>query len=303
MVSVLTFRQLQYAVMLSEAGSFSHLAESLNITQPALSKLILSLEKELDIQLFDRSCNPIALTAAGEYFIQKAKELLFEETQLLKTMEKFKSGEKGKLVIGVTPFRSSYLISKAIKKTREKFPGIQIKLVEEGNETLKKDAADGKFDFAVVNLPVDEDEFDVTLIEPDRLVLVAHRDLIEANAELKGKKEVDFKSCEKLPFAVVGENQEMRVLFEKLCKASGVHPEIATEVVSLTTAWEMVCCGIAATLLPLQFIESEKESEKVVVIELKNKTSLRRPAVAVKQGQYLSPYAKYAIEELTGKKC
>ena len=293
---------MQYAVMLSEVGSFSQLAEKLNISQPALSKQILSLEKELGVVLFDRNVTPIALTGAGEYFVREAKELLYKEDNLQKSMEQFKSGEKGTLTIGITPFRSAYLIPRIVKKIREKFPNVKIKLVEEGSEVLRKDATDGKFDFAIVNLPVDEAVLDVTLIEPDKLALVVPREIIEKCPKLMGKTKVDFADLGELPFVAVGANQEMRVLFEKLCAKTGVRPEIVTEVVGLTTAWEMALTGVGATLLPLQFVVSEISNGRVEVIELENDVYLRQPAVVVKHNQYLSDYAKYAINLLTNGK-
>ena len=291
-------RQLQYAVMLSETGNFSQVAEKLEITQPALSKQIMTLEKELGVQLFNRNNTPVTLTAAGEYFIREARELLYKEEQLMRSMEQFKSGDKGRLVIGITPFRSSYLISEVIKKVRTKFTGVQVKLVEEGSDLLRKDAVDGKFDFAVVNLPVDDSQLEVKLIEPDRLVLVLSEELAKEYPHLKNVKKTDFQACGALPFTVVGQGQEMRILFEKLCASTGIQPNIAAEVVSLTTSYEMACSGVAAALLPLQFVNSTGANQKLTVIELTNRVNLRQPAIVYKRGQYISEYAQYAIQLL-----
>lgn len=292
-------RQLQYAVLLSQVGNFSQVAEKLNITQPALSKQILSLEKELGLQLFDRNSNPVSLTPAGEHFIREAQELLYKEDQLIRSMVQFKAGDKGQLEIGITPFRSSYLIPKIAKEIRAKYPGVRIKLHEAGSDVLRKEAADGKFDFAVINLPVDESVFDITLIEPDRLVLVVPNELARQYPALSGVKEIAFKECKDIPFVVVGPTQEMRQLFEKLCVTNNFHPNIAAEVVGLTTAWEMACSGVAATVLPLQFVSSELSDEKVSVIKIKDATYLRQPAIVTRKGQYLSDSAKYAIGLLT----
>lgn len=294
-------RQLQYAVALSETGNFSQLAEKLNITQPALSKQILSLEKELGIQLFDRTVTPLEMTAAGEYFIKKARELLYKEDQLIRSMEQFSSGEKGRLVIGITPFRSAYLIPETVKKVHKKFPGVSVKLIEEGSEQLRKDAADGKFDFAVINMPVDETVLEATPIEPDKLVLVLADEMSESFPQLSQKQEIEFRDCRDLPFIVLGTNQEMRILFEKLCASSEIYPEIAAEVVNLTTAWEMACSGVGATLLPLQFVNSAMTNRKLTVKKLSNSVQLRQPAVITKRGQYLSPYAEFAIKLLTNR--
>ena len=294
-------RQMQYAVLLAETGSFSQLAEKLKLSQPALSKQILSLEKELEVQLFDRTTTPVTLTAAGAHFVREARELLHRENQLLRSMAQFRSGERGQLVIGTTPFRSAYLLPPVVQKVREKFPGIHVRLVEEGSELLRKDAADGKFDFAVVNLPVDEAVLDTVPMEPDQLVLVVPNRLLSGAAALQNAAQADFRDCAQLPFVVVSPQQEMRILFEKLCAQSDVLPNIAAEVVGLTTAWEMVCSGVAATLLPLQFVRQVVNDHPVTILRLCQEVSLRQPAVAVRRGQYLSPAAQYAISLLEGR--
>ena len=294
-------RQMQYAVLLAETGSFSQLAEKLKLSQPALSKQILSLEKELEVQLFDRTTTPVTLTAAGAHFVREARELLHRENQLLRSMAQFRSGERGQLVIGTTPFRSAYLLPPVVQKVREKFPGIHVRLVEEGSELLRKDAADGKFDFAVVNLPVDEAVLDTVPMEPDQLVLVVPNRLLSGAAALQNAAQADFRDCAQLPFVVVSPQQEMRILFEKLCAQSDILPNIAAEVVGLTTAWEMVCSGVAATLLPLQFVRQVVNDHPVTILRLCQEVSLRQPAVAVRRGQYLSPAAQYAISLLEGR--
>lgn len=288
-------RQMEYAILLAETGSFSQLAEKLNITQPALSKHILTLEKELGIPLFDRSTTPLTVTPAGAHFVAQAKELLYQQTQLEKSMEQYKNGELGQLTIGATPFRSTYLLPDMVKAIRDRFPGIKVKVVEKGSALLRKDAADGKFDFAVINLPVDEATLEATPMEADRLVLVVPEQLA---ADLEDTDSIDFARCEKLPFVVVSPGQEMRILFEKLCRSTDTQPAIAAEVIGLTTAWEMTCRGVGATLLPLQFVQ-RYAAPGLKILQLRDPVTLRQPAIVVKRGQYLSPYAKYAIFLLT----
>ena len=294
-------RQLHYAVLLSEIGSFSSVAEKLNITQPALSKQILNLEKEIGTQLFNRNNSSAILTAAGEHFIREAKEILYKEKQLHRTMQKYKTGEKGELIIGTTPFRSSYLIPEIVKEIRNKFPGVQVKIVEAKSEVLRKEAEDGKFDLTIVNLPVDESLFDVILIESDKLALVISNELLKNHSELQNKKEIDFKECKDIPFVVVSETQEMRKLFENLCINSDINPDISAEVISLTTAWNMAVCGVGATILPLQFVNEESYNKNLNVLKIKNTANLRQPAIITRKGQYISEYASYAIDLLTKK--
>jgi DNA-binding transcriptional LysR family regulator len=92
----------------------------------------------------------------------------------------------------------------------------------------------------------------------------------------------------------------MRILFEKLCRSTDTQPAIAAEVIGLTTAWEMTCRGVGATLLPLQFVQ-RYAAQGLKILQLRDPVTLRQPAIVVKRGQYLSPYAKYAISLLTGE--
>lgn len=291
-------RQLQYAILLSQVRNFSQAAEKLEISQPALSKQILNLENELGIRLFDRNTNPLQLTAAGAYFIREAEALLYKEDQLLRSMERFRSGEAGELVIGITPFRSAYLIPGVIRQIRQQFPGIRVRLHEAGSEILRKEAAEGKYDLAVVNLPVDDSILDVRPLEPDKLVLAVPKQMLELLPGLESGGEISFDVCRDLPFAVVGENQEMRVLFDKLCASAGFTPNIAVEVVSLTTAWAVARSGAAATIMPWQFAEQGMGEQELVIVGIKDTVYTRRPAVVTRRGQYLSEVAEFAIRQL-----
>lgn len=290
-------RQLQYALRLSQVGSFSQVAEELNITQPALSKQILALEKELGVKLFDRSATPLTLTPAGEAFIRRAEELLYKEDQLVRSMTEFQVGQAGTLTIGITPFRSSYMIAEVMEKVRRKFPKTQIRLREIGSSILRKEVAEGKYDFAIVNLPVNDALLDVHPLEPDKLVLAVPESLVHLLKEQDSA--VSFKDCKDLPFVVVGVTQEMRRLFDSLCVSEDISPEIAAEVVGLTTAWDVSQAGVGATILPGQFVAQRAASSLMHIFDLKDAVYTRQPAVVTRRGQYLSPAAQYAISLLT----
>lgn len=295
-------KQIQYAIKLSKTPNFSKVAAQLNITQPALSKQILSLEKELGVKLFDRSYNPMTLTPAGEHFIRNAEELLYQEDQLVKSMEQFQTGESGQLVIGSTPFRSSYMIPNIAKKVRERYPGIRIRLHEAGSAVLRAKVREGAYDFAVVNLPVDDSILNVTPLEPDRLVLLVPANLLEKLPIDPSETEIDFALTKDLPFAVVGHTQEMRILFERLCAAADFHPNIAVEVVGLTTACDMVRVGVAATILPFQYVENNLRNDNVHVFGIKNTVYTRQPAIVTRRGQHITAAAAYAMDLLMNKR-
>ncbi len=296
-------RQLQYAILLSQMLNFSQVADKLNISQPALSKQILSLEQELGIKLFDRSTVPLTLTPAGESFINDAKELLFKEEQLLRSMEEFKSGEKARIKIGVSPFRCLYLMPEIVAKLRKEFPGLQVSLIEDNSTNLHKYACDGELDFAIINLPVDEALLDISLLKPEKLILAVPNKFKNLLPDIKTDNnsvypEIDLSVCQKLPFIVLSNNQELRRLFDKLCLTSNLKADIVSEVVGITTAWAMAKAGVGATVLPLQFLENSLLDGDLSFYVINHESSVRQPAIVTRKGQFVSKYAKYAMNLL-----
>ncbi len=294
-------RQLQYVVTLSEILNISQAAEKLNISQPALSKQILALEKEIGVTLFDRSTFPIKLTAAGESFVLDAREILFKEQKLKSSMNGFKTGKKGRLVIGISPFRAFYFLSDIIKKLQTEFEGLQIVLNETNSIQLHQDAADGKVDFAIINLPVDEALLKIIPLEHEPVLLAIPREFaVKFSNRLPNKNEkypvIDISECKDIPFITLSKNQELKQLFDKLCMVAQVSPVITTEVVSVTTAWSLAKAGVGATLLPIKFAENDYDKEKMILFQFKNSVSIRQPVIVYRKGLYLSDYAKRAIE-------
>lgn len=293
-------RQLKYALAVSQTRNFSQAAEQLGISQPTLSKQIIALENELGLKLFDRDHSPLALTPAGEFFMGKAREILYTEDQLEKTLEQFKTGENGRLVIGVTPFRSMYLMPQVVKKVRARYPGVKVVLHEASIAQLRKDAAEGICDFTVLNLPVDDALLEATPMEPDTLVLAVPNNLVPNLAEPRPEpfSTIDLKAAKDLPFVLLGQGQELRQLQEKLFAASGFYPDIAAEVVGIATAWAMARAGVGAVLLPLQFVGTENASERITLYPLEKNVYHRQPAIVTRRGQFISEYAAYAMELL-----
>lgn len=294
-------KQIGYALALSETLNFSQVAEQLGISQPSLSKQILQLEKELGVKLFDRNHSPLTLTAAGEYFIRNAKELVYKEEQLRKALNKFSTGENGRLVIGVTPFRSLYLMPELTKKIRSKYPGVQVSLQEVNSAQLRKDAAEGKYDLAIVNLPVDTSLLDVTPLAKDTLVLAVHKSMADKLPLINDGQypAVDFGQVKDLPFVVLSSGQELRQLFDGLCTAADFQPNIAAEVMGVTSAWAMARAGVGAALLPLQFVHSQNFDDNLSLFIVKNSLYSRQPVIVTRRGQTLTPYAEFAIHLLT----
>lgn len=294
-------RQIHYAMEVAKSRSFSAAAERLNISQPSLSKQIQNLETELGVKLFDRSTVTMKLTPAGEYFLHQAQALLYQGGQLVRSMEDFKTENKGRLTIGVSPFRNLFLMPQIVEKIKEEYPDIEIRLREMPSNQLRKEAEAGSFDFAIVNLPVNEAVLDVIYLEPEHLaVAVPYKMLPLIKCEDPAQSaEVDFSCFSEVPFVVVAQSQEMRRYFDSLCASYHVTPKVAVEVAGgVTSAWAMAQAGLGATLLPRRLLEGTVFGDNLALFTIRDPAYARQPVIVTRRGQYIPKYAHYAMELL-----
>lgn len=295
-------RQLQYALLLAQKRNFSQTAEELGLSQPALSKQIRALEDELGVLLFDRNTQPLTLTPAGDRFVEEAQAFLHQEERLRRSMEGFKSGTKGRLILGISPFRCSYRIPSVLRRLRERFPGLQLILKETDSAHLHRGVAEGEFDLALMNLPVDETLLQVHLLDAEAVMLAVPKHLAHTlPTEQEGDRlpAVTLRDCVDLPFVTLGKQQELRRQFDSLCAADHIHPEIAAEVVGVLTAWSLARAGVGATLLPQGFVTDAPDDGSLCFFRLKHNAPSRQPAVVYRKDRPLSQYAQYFIALLS----
>jgi len=123
-------RQIRSFVAASEFASMSRAATAMFISQPALSRQIQSLERELGVRLFYREARRLSLTDAGELFLERMRSLLKELEQTRLLMEEVKQGTGGVLRIAVPPIALRYVVLPALATFRELAPAVDVQIVE-----------------------------------------------------------------------------------------------------------------------------------------------------------------------------
>ena len=99
----MTFEQLDYFIAAVKCDTFFEAAETLHTTQSTLSKQIMKLEKELNLQLLDRRRRSATLTEAGKMFYEEALELSRQYHQTLRRVKRFQEDTGFSLSIGTLP--------------------------------------------------------------------------------------------------------------------------------------------------------------------------------------------------------
>ena len=103
-------KPMRYAYEIYRQKSFSKAAESLYISQPALSAIIRKLEETLETPIFDRSTKPVSLTPAGEYYIHCTEQIMSIEAGMEQYFDDIQTLKKGRIRIGASTFFCSNIL-------------------------------------------------------------------------------------------------------------------------------------------------------------------------------------------------
>jgi transcriptional regulator, LysR family len=152
----ITFKQLRYFEALARHGHFGRAADACAISQPALSVQIKELESTLGTALFERGARQVRLTAFGEDWAQRVRDILQAVDELGDMARAAQSGLAGRLRIGVIPTIAPYLLPGLIGALGRSFPDLDVHVRETVTQRLIEELHDGQIDTAIVALPVAE---------------------------------------------------------------------------------------------------------------------------------------------------
>ncbi|MDQ6595765.1 LysR family transcriptional regulator [Bacillus salipaludis] len=257
--------QLHYFVITVEAGSMTQAAKTLFISQPALSKQLSLLEKELNCQLFQRKTTGIELTKAGKFFYDKAVVILRGTESLAKSMEAFSS--KNTIKIGALPSIGSYFLPSVISKIGSSFK-VELTLKDTTQELI--DLLDSDFiDFAYVqdtsnlknNIKCKE-----LFWEPyDAIVpgLQASESTITLDEFLQHNLILHKHPC------------DIRLYFEKYCRDQNLDFNVLIDLEANESIIPFVSKGIGSSILP-RMVTSQIQDNSIKIIQLEEEKLKRR---------------------------
>jgi DNA-binding transcriptional LysR family regulator len=132
--------------------SFSKAADTLFISQPAISRHIKSLEQQYHISLFERKGNSITLTEEGALLLEHVKKAKELQRQMEFDVTAFAGQQqaKGSLVIGASTTVALYVIPKILSAFHQKYPHIKLRLVNRNSENILKALLDHEIDFGIM---------------------------------------------------------------------------------------------------------------------------------------------------------
>ena len=248
---MISTRQLRYFVEIADSGSFSAAAERLFVAQSALSRQIKELEKQLQTPLFERTARQPRLTAAGEAFYPRARNLLSELLKASETATQVGNGQLGTLRLShSSTVPMSGVLLQGINMWLERCPGVSMDIVKLSSEAQLEQIADGRLDIGLLRLPVLRQREGVR-VEPlynEQLLLA-----VPPNHRLARSNEpVDLEQLKDEAFISIPHPQRggLSYLAAELCTRAGFFPKAARVMSRKTTQLQLIQAGFGIALLP-----------------------------------------------------
>ncbi|WP_225731519.1 MULTISPECIES: LysR family transcriptional regulator [unclassified Nocardia] len=176
--SLISLEHIRGFVTVAEEGSFRRAAERLRMTQPPLSRQIQKLERDIGVELFDRTQRQVQLTPAGEVFLIEARRLLALAEAAPGAARLIAAGGAGTVRVGFTAASGFGFLGRFLNHIEQGLPGVEVVLREMVSAEQFANLRSGRLDLALARPPFDQNEFDCRAVHSERLVLAvpaAHR--------------------------------------------------------------------------------------------------------------------------------
>ena len=246
-------KQFKYVLVLANEGSFSKAADTLNISQPSLSQYIKKIEKEVGLELFDRTNGDVRITDAGRVYIETARQILDLEHQLENAFTDLAAHKTGSLVIGTAPYRAASMMPVIASAFQMFHPGMYLVVREGTTAELVEGMEHGEYDLALTLLPNDDRLFDYEKVMEEELILAVPGSFPPfAATELPACRHpaVRTDAIDGQGFVMLTDTQFMQKQLENLLNANKLSVRSAAVVKSLEAQIEMVKAGVGMALMP-----------------------------------------------------
>ncbi|CAN5904616.1 selenium metabolism-associated LysR family transcriptional regulator [soil metagenome] len=276
----ISIQSLRVFLCVLEQGSLSAAGRELEITQPAVSNHLHSLEKRFGVVLLARG-HGARPTPAGECLADHAGRML-SELETLETAVAHHSMPYGRLLVGASSTPGEYLMPRLAVRFAGEYPEVSPDVhIADTEETLAA-LLERKVEVAVVGREVDDPRVDSVVIEEDELVPAANV------SQCPKTGQVDPSALADRPFIMRERGSATRELVEDRLAAAGFEPQIAMELGSNAAVAGAVATGAGIGILPARSLASQNGLGRLPVRGL----NIRRPFVMlVERGRPLSPAA------------
>jgi DNA-binding transcriptional LysR family regulator len=288
-----TFHQLEVFGVVARKGSMTKAAESLYMTQPAVSIQMKQLQESIGMPLFEKVGRSLSLTEAG-------KSLYRLHNQLSQQMEAFEAelsllqgGLKGKLTIS-SASTAKYFLPYLLGTFLKRYPEVEISLkVTNRNEVLRH-MQDNLFDLAVLTQIPSGDDYVCTPYLDNPLVIGAHPE-----HPFVGRKNLSLKDFADQPFLVREPGSGTRMVMLNLLEKHNIDPPIAMELGTNEAIKQAIMADIGVSIMSELSLLDEKNAGRIVLLDVKEFPYPTQWHLIHRRDKMLSPVTQHFIDFIT----
>lgn len=236
-----TLLQLNTFVAVVDQGGFTAASRRLGLSQPAVSRTIAALEKELGLPLLVRGRDGLSLTNAGSVALTHAREALRQLTLMRTEVAGLAGDITGTLILASLPTATATLIAPQLQRFAQQHPAVTIRLLEGSEEEIRDWLDRGAAEAGVVSLP--SKGLDVAVLGEQEMVAV-----VPADSWLAAKDSVTYVDLAKEPF--VRGTGGCADVFRPVARRAGVELDLAFDAREIAAALEIVRAGLGVSILP-----------------------------------------------------
>jgi DNA-binding transcriptional LysR family regulator len=277
---------LEAFVAVAKAGSFTRAAETLHISQPALTVQIRQLEQTMGVRLLDRNTRTVRLTRIGQELSPIVQRLLREIEDLTHHAREMAAGVRGVVSVAVLPSVASTVLPQIIAEFREEHPGILIVLKDMPAQKVLALVKADEVDFGIGSFADLDPATQAVPLFADQLRIVFPR-----KSRLDRPGPVRLKDLIEFPLILMDGQSSVRMIVDRAFGAIGHFPAAAYEASYMSSAIGMVKAGLGIAFLPSSMLDTTELSG--IASRIVSEPGLTRQIVAIhRSGKDLSPAAK-----------
>lgn len=240
-------------IAIAETGSFSHAAERLHLTQPAVSKRLAALEGQLGVRLFDRLGREIGLTEAGRALLPRAYQILSVLDDTRRALSNLHGDISGRLCLATSHHIGLHRLPPLLRAFTRAHPDVSLDIRFLDSEVAYEEVLHGRAELAVITLaPHTAPPVRASSVWNDPLDFVVAPE--HPLAQLAGVTLADVAGH---PAVFPGGNTFTHHIAQQLFEREGLKPNIAMSTNYLETIKMMVSIGIAWSLLPRTMLDDQ----------------------------------------------
>ncbi|MDP9997354.1 DNA-binding transcriptional LysR family regulator [Pseudarthrobacter sulfonivorans] len=244
---MMELRQLRYFLVVADELHFARAAERLHMTQPPLTVAIRRLERELGVQLFDRTTRSVALTAAGQAFRERVQAAVADLDDAAGDVADVAAGKSGKIRVGFVSSASYTAVPEAIRAFRQQSPRIDLVLNPLTSGEQIEQLLEGNLDLGLIRDPGDVPGLNLELLSTEDLVVVLPESHPLAAATEIRPLDLEGEPMILFPYRLMpGFVARVLRLFDSL----PTPPNVVQQAIHQETVLGLVAAGLGISVLP-----------------------------------------------------